>query len=378
MATVTSLLDVREELEEHNIGTWDAVVSPGEVSLVQGRLVSPRLYRYEQPTGLEPSAWATGQMCQFLGIPTAYFRRCPVELQDLQFNYWKESFEAERRQEKQDRGHRNTSVKKAERWLVRARNSVLRGVLTDKYIRLDNLELFAALSPALSEEYEVDWFALSDESFHLRLHDRRLFRDALPGDRLMAGVHIGNSEVGKRAVTVDALIYRVLCTNGLIRKVDGKSLLYQRHISVGKPGFAQSVQSAVREALAFSAAWLTRLSAAVAHPIPDVEKAVHKIALDWGLTQATEEAVKAAIQSERPSQQETLYGLINGLTGAARGLAADERYALEVQAGDLLERYVKGETIPNIVAPSTSEVHHDSTPLSPTKENGNLALFGIK
>jgi hypothetical protein len=373
MATVKSLPEVRERLDEEKQGTWDAVIEPGEVSLVQGRLVSPRLYRYEYPTGLTPSAWATGQMCQFLGIPTAYFRRCPVELQDMQFNYWKQSLEAERRKEKQAREGRNGNGQKAERWLVRARNEVLRGVLTEKYVRLDNLELFAALSPALSQEYEVDWFALSDESFHLRLHDRRLFREALPGDRLMAGVHIANSEVGKRAVTVDALIYRLVCTNGLIRKVDGKSLLYQRHIALGKAEFALSVQSAVREALAFSAAWLTRLSAAVAHPIPDVEKAIHKIALDWGLTQATEEAVKAAILLEHPSQHETLYGLINGLTGAARSLGADERYTLETQAGTLLERYLKGDALPGPVLLPGGMPSRDT----PIAANGNLALFAL-
>jgi hypothetical protein len=346
MAALT-VEEVNERLEADNKGTWDALLEPAEVSLVKGQIVSPRLYRYEYPLGLTPTPWATGQLCQFLGIPTAYFKRCSVELQDMQFNYWRERLVEEQMIERQDKqeqrsGKRNGRPARAERWLIRARNEALRGVLTEKYVRLDNLELFAALTPALSADYEVDWFALSDESFHLRLHDARLFRDALPGDRLMAGVHIGNSEVGKRAVTVDALVYRLVCTNGLIRKVDGQSLLHQRHIGVGKQAFGTAVQQAVREALAFSAAYLERLAAAVAYPIPDVEKTLHKLALDWGLTQATEEAVKTAILAEHPSQHETLYGLINGLTGAARNLPADERYTLEVQAGRLLETQLGG------------------------------------
>lgn len=376
MASVKDLIEVRERLEEEQRGTWDALVTPAEISLVHGRLVSPRLYRYEYPTGLTPSAWATGQMCQMLHIPTAYFRRCPVELQDTQFNYWKERWNGKAENEGNREGNASRG-NKAERWLVRARNHVLRGVLTEKYVRLDHLELFTALAPALSSEYEVDWFALSGESLHLRLHDPRLFCDALPQDRLLAGVHIANSEVGKRSVTVDALIYRLVCTNGLIRRVGGKSLLYQRHISVGKAQFALSVQSAVREALAFSAAWLTRMSAAVAHPIGDVEKTVHKLALDWGLTQATEEAVKAAILLEHPGQHETLYGLINGLTGAARNLGADERYTLEVRAGELLDRYLKGDITPARL-PALGSTSSRDTPSSLVRAgNGSLALFTL-
>lgn len=340
-----TLNGVQEQIVEANRGTWDALLEPSEMTLLQGRVVSPRLYRYEYPTGLSMTPWAAGQLCQFLGMPTAYFRRCPPELQDAQFNHWIEERMQENARDEAVRSGKSSSGGKADRWLLRARNEVLRGVLTERYVRLDHLELFAALSPALAEGYEVDWFALTDESLHLRLHDARLFRDALPGDRLMAGVHIGNSEVGKRAVTVDALVYRVICTNGLIQRIDGGSLLHQRHIALSRPEFLLSVRQAVKEAFAQSALYLNRLAASVAHPIGDVEKAVRKIALDWGLTQATEEAVKAAILTEHRSQHETLYGLINGVTGAARSLPPDERYALEVNAGRLLESRVGGNEV---------------------------------
>ena len=348
MKLINTLASVQETLVEANRNTWDALLEPSEITLVQGRIVSPRLYRYEYPTGLTLTPRATGQMCQFLGMPTAYFRRCPPELQDTQFNHWIEERMQEGAQDEIARtngsGKNSSKAPKADRWLLRAKGDTLRGVLTERYVRLDHLELFSALSPALSADYEVDWFAVTDESFHLRLHDTRLFRDALPGDRLMAGVHIGNSEVGKRAVTVDALVYRLVCTNGLIRKVGGASMLHQRHIALSRPEFLLSVQQAVRDALAQSAAYLDRLAASVAYPIPNVERTLHKIALGLGLTQATEEAVKAAMLQERASQHETLYGLINGLTSVARGMAPDERYTLETQAGQLLEERLKDPT----------------------------------
>ena len=329
---IKSLAQVGETIQEESRGKWDALLEPQELTLVQGRVVSPRLYRYEYPTGLEMTPWATAQLCHFLGMPTRYFRKCPALLQDSQFNYWINHLAKEKAPALGQRAG------KAERWLLRAKGEALRGVLTERYTRLDNLDLFAAISPALSSEYQVDWFALTDESLHLRFYDARLYRDALPGDRLMAGVHISNSEVGRRSVTVDSLVYRQVCTNGLIRKIEGQSLLHQRHISLSRPECALTVQTAVRKALAHSALYLERLSAAVAHPLPQMERTIHKLALDWGLTQATAEAVKAVILREPPSQHETLYGLINGLTGAARGLGPDERYTLETRAGELLEK----------------------------------------
>jgi hypothetical protein len=364
---VNSLAQVGETIQEESRGKWDSLVEPQELTLVQGRVVSPRLYRYEYPTGLEMTPWATAQLCHFLGMPTRYFRKCPVVLQDSQFNHWISQLAEEKAQA-------DTRAGKAERWLLRAKGEALRGVLTERYTRLDNLELFAAISPALSSEYAVDWFALSDESLHLRFYDARLYRDALPGDRLMAGVHVSNSEVGKRSVTVDSLVYRLICTNGLIRKIEGQSLLHQRHISLSRPEFALTVQTAVRQALAQSALYLERLSAAVAHPLPQMERLLHKLVLDWGLTQATEEVVKAAILTEPPSQQETLYGLINGLTGAARSLSPDERYTLETRAGELLEKPALVGSSSRLLSPFGD--HPGALTPGRTLKDPALSLFG--
>ena len=55
--------------------------------------------------------------------------------------------------------------------------------------------------------------------------------------------------MGKRAVTVDALVWRLVCENGLVRLVKGRSLLYQRHIHLSKPMLHQALGNAISEAL---------------------------------------------------------------------------------------------------------------------------------
>ena len=88
--------------------------------------------------------------------------------------------------------------------------------------------MFQSLESLVQSQYEVQWLAITEESWHLRLVDPKLSRDVLPGDRVIAGLHIGNSEVGKRSVTVDALVYRLVCEDGLVRLIKGRSLIHQR------------------------------------------------------------------------------------------------------------------------------------------------------
>ena len=62
---------------------------------------------------------------------------------------------------------------------------------------MDNADLLGTLVPLLEDRFEVRGIALTSESLHLRLVDPRYAREVLPDDRLLAGVHVANSEVGR-------------------------------------------------------------------------------------------------------------------------------------------------------------------------------------
>ena len=329
-----NLIEVRDRIAADNEGKWDDLLDPEEMLFRDGRLTFPRLYRAEQPRGLALTKWATAQVCQRLNIPLAYFRRCPSPLQDEQANHWLHSQKAVQNRQ----SHKaNNGQKERDRWLLRVKHDVLRGALSERYTRLDNEDLLASLLPSLETRFEVGWFALTDESLHLRLIDPKLTREVLPGDRLVAGLHIANSEVGKRSVTVDAMVYRLVCQNGLVRLVKGRSLLHQRHVALTQPRMELALKNAVQEALIQSTGFMERLSWAIQQPISDVPGTLDAIAADWGLSQALRGKVQEAILTEPRHLHETLYGLVNGLTGAAQALAADDRYTLEALTGKLLE-----------------------------------------
>ena len=79
---------------------------------------------------------------------------------------------------------------------------------------------------------------------------------------------------------------------------------------------------------------------------------------------------------EKASQHETLYGLINGLTSVARGMAPDERYTLETQAGQLLEDRLKDPTGSALVDSASLVVpvrYSDTNGANRTNGNGRIA-----
>jgi len=320
---------VREQVQEDDQHKWDATVPCRQICLHGGRLVFPHAQDTGFEQGLSLTPWAMNQACQKLGIPAGYFRKCPPALQDQQFNYWNQSDEVGRQFAKAD-----TDPDQA--WLLRAKGSTLRGVLSSRYARLDNAALLDTLLPILSgTRYQVGLVALSSESFHLRLVDPTIARDVLPGDRLLVGVHIANSEVGLRAVTVDAIVYRLVCSNGLVRRVNSKSLLRQRHLHVSEPRFADLLAQAVQEAVTVAAGFIEQIAGAIRTPVPDPERAITLLGQSWSLSQTTQEQVRFALLAEKP--QGTLYALSNALTLVAQRLNPDERFHLETLTGALVD-----------------------------------------
>jgi hypothetical protein len=366
--------EVQDAVRSDDSGKWDTLVHREELALCEGKIVLPERCVGDFANQLTPTSWATAQMCGRLSIPTAYFRRCPAPLQDAQANYWlhqpstrlnakgselNSSYASTQNgggtyenraygsgvYESHARGNgvygsangQASSQSSQSLWLMRAKENTLRGVLSDRYQKLDNSAFIEHVQPLLDSRLQVKWFALTDESLHLRLVDPTLSREILKDDRVMVGLHISNSEVGKRAVTVDAMVFRLVCSNGLIRLIRGKSLLHQRHIAVSSYQLKLSLEKAMGEALTTAAGLLERMAQSTEEHVDDVESAIEQVRDTWHLSDAFGERVKGALLQEPPSQHETLFGLTNAFTQAAQSLAPDERYGVEVLSGKLLE-----------------------------------------
>ena len=94
---------------------------------------------------------------------------------------------------------------------------VARAFLSDRYRRIDNLEVATAVLPLFAgkEEMEVVSVNVSPGKLFIKIVNHKLEMAVVPGDYVQAGVVISNSEVGLGAVSVQPLVYRLVCSNGL-------------------------------------------------------------------------------------------------------------------------------------------------------------------
>ncbi|HEX8606424.1 MAG TPA: DUF932 domain-containing protein [Pseudoduganella sp.] len=145
---------------------------------------------------------ALHQMSEKLKIPFGYFERMRCEqpeLFDRNVNTW-------------------LQVNGSETRLVRTLDGRVRAFLSDRYRRLDNYDVAEYVLPILNQlpsGYLVS-AELTDTRMYIKYVCRQVACEIAPGDVVCAGVVVSNSEVGWGHLTVEPLLYRLICRNGLI------------------------------------------------------------------------------------------------------------------------------------------------------------------
>lgn len=95
---------------------------------------------------------------------------------------------------------------------------VARALLSERYRRIDNMEIATSVLPlfAGNDQYEVMSCEVTENRLYLKVVNHRLEMEVRKGDIVQAGVMISNSEVGLGAVSIQPLVYRLVCTNGMV------------------------------------------------------------------------------------------------------------------------------------------------------------------
>jgi hypothetical protein len=204
MKSGRSLVDLARELERQ-VGTKKDLLVPlprthhctaedGECAL-----------EIQEPDGVQRygiTALARRQLAEKLKIPFAYFERMRTEqpeLLDRNVNAW-------------------LSKEEGERQLLRTLDGQVRAVLSERYRRLDNHDLVEHVLPALQAlpEARFESVELTETRLYLKVITPRIAFEVAPGDVVQAGVVVSNSEVGCGMLTVQPLVFRLVCKNGLI------------------------------------------------------------------------------------------------------------------------------------------------------------------
>jgi len=144
---------------------------------------------------------ARRQLAEKLKIPFAYFERMregQPELLDRNVNTWLQT--------------------EGSRWMIRTLDDEVRAVLSDRYRRLDNFDPAEHVLPLLQrlDGARFESVELTETKMYLKVITPRVTFEVAPGDIVQAGIVISNSEVGCGNLSVQPLIYRLVCSNGLI------------------------------------------------------------------------------------------------------------------------------------------------------------------
>ena len=102
--------------------------------------------------------------------------------------------------------------------MLRTLDGRVRAVLSARYRRLDNYDLAESVLPILQRLPGVRFESveLTDTRMYIKVVTPTLRHEMAPGDIVQAGVVVTNSEVGHGSLSVQPLLFRLRCLNGLI------------------------------------------------------------------------------------------------------------------------------------------------------------------
>ena len=143
------------------------------------------------------------QIADRLGIPFKYYERMMneyPELLDENINSWLK-FKAEKR-------------------MLRTLDGKLRAFLSNRYRRLDNLELVDHILPVIMQmkTCQIASCDITETHLYLKVINKSMKAEIVPGDIVQAGFVVSNSEIGIGALKVEPLVYRLVCKNGMISR----------------------------------------------------------------------------------------------------------------------------------------------------------------
>ena len=278
---------------------------------------------------LEIQSTAHQQIGDYLEIPRKYYRRMlgeDAELLAYNVNRWL-------RQSPEQR-------------MIRTMDGHARAFLSNRYRRIDNLDIANITLPIIGEMKDAIYASceLSEDYMYIKVVNPRLTAEVVPGDIVQGGVIITNSETGQGSVCVQPLVYRLVCSNGMVvndakmrryhvgrlTSTDDDFQIYsQETLDADDQAFVLKLQDTVRAAVdeAKFAAVLEKMRQSKDAKLntADIPSVVKLASSSFKITEAESTGV---VQHLIEGGDLTLYGLANAVT----------RYSQDVESYDRATR----------------------------------------
>jgi Domain of unknown function (DUF932) len=315
-----SLVDLTNELERQLLTKQDMIVP---TPLMSHATPDDGATTISFPT---PDGWRSfattdnfrRQLADRLKIPYIYFERMRVKTPSLL-----------------DQNVVTWLQEEPEQRLVRTLDGRARAFLSDRYRRLDNFDLLQRIFPILRQipDARFESCQLTDSKMYLKVVAPTVTQEMRPGDIVEAGVVIANSETGQGSLSVNQLVYRKVCSNGLILPDQG-----MRKTHIGRVSEASNEEVTVFKEDTLAAddvAEKMRRTIGI-QLMGDPVKSVERLATRYLLNDTERSGVLRALIGGADLSG---YGLVNAVTGFAQD-AEDYDRSTEIEgiAGRMLDQ----------------------------------------
>lgn len=204
MKTGRTLTELAIELDRQRSAKRDFLLDTRNITMDytgDGHMITLHNEAQRMSTLLGVNDIAHRQIGSALGIPARYYDKMRGENPELlaaNVNGWFNHTPATR--------------------MVRTLDGTARAFLSDRYRRIDNYEIAEAVLPVISQiaDARIESCEVTDQRMYLKVVNPRLTTEVVPGDIVQSGILITNSEVGMGSMAIQPLVYRLICSNGMV------------------------------------------------------------------------------------------------------------------------------------------------------------------
>jgi hypothetical protein len=238
--------------------------------------------------------------------------------------------------------------------MVRTLDGTARAFLSERYRRIDNYEIAQAIFPMIAEMKgaSVESCEITEKRMYLKVVNPRITTEITKGDVVQSGLLITNSETGLGSVNVMPLVYRLVCTNGMIAADSGKRKYHSGRTNEGDDHFEiyrdetikaedkafvmklQDIVRATADSVQFERIVTTMRNGTTAKITGDVPAVVELVSKNYGILEHESQGILDFLIR---GGDLSLYGLANAVTRQAQELKSYDRSTeLEMTAWQML------------------------------------------
>lgn len=276
--------------------------------------------------------FALGQLCSKIGVPAQYIDKCiktgRLELAQDNVSSWISDY--------------NGNL------FIREYENSIRGVLSQKFATCDTPEILGVIQDTFpTKDFTVRGHFISPERFHLRVTER----DTIPihNEDLFAGFSINSSDVGRSTLSVNYLLFKQVCSNGLCLPRGKGEIFQQKHIGITAEAFKEELKKNLDLVPAITVELTREVEFARNSGIvikdfdndKEIEDTINKLKINMKMSEEQANKVISLFEYRLHKADDFRYennnwGLINSITEVAKDTTLEKRLEIEKSAGGLL------------------------------------------